>query len=464
MSTSPPERTRSAVARAPQSERGLVAFLAALSGLSALGIDLILPALSDVRAAFGLAPDSTQVSLVVTIYIFGLGSGQVLWGPLADRFGRKRVVLAGLALYAAGAVGSAFAPALGVMLAFRLLMGLGAASPRAMSLTIARDSFEGDAMTRVVSLVMVFFQLSPAVAPLLGEGLLVIGPWQGIFLFAAVAATAVAVSTSWFRETLLPSDRRPLTFGRTAEAARAVFTSRWALGHGLVLMFEFSAFYVYLSSSELVFDDVFGRGSQFALFFAASAVLQAGGNVVASRVVPRIGSQRFMTDVMVAYVAISLVLVVVTVAGGGHPPFWPWLLLLWGVNVLHALVLTTANSLAMQPLARLAGTGAGVIGTLSMMGGAILASLVASTIDDSATPMAMAYFGFGSLALLCLLWARRGRSDALLASRPVPPAPDTAAPGTFPPDISDRRPSERSTAVAKPTPERPSDSRLPRSR
>jgi DHA1 family bicyclomycin/chloramphenicol resistance-like MFS transporter len=435
MSTSPAERTAHTLS--PQSERGLIAFLAALSGLSALGIDLILPGLDDLRGAFGLAPDSTRASLVITVYIFGLGGGQVLWGPLADRFGRKLTVLAGLTLYGACAVGSALSPSLGVMLAFRLLMGLGAASPRAMSLTIARDRFEGDAMTRVMSLVMVFFQLSPAVAPLLGEGLLVVGPWEGIFVFTAVAATAVGVWTIWFAETLAPADRRPLTISRTAAAARAVFGSRWAFGHGLVLMFEFSAFYVYLSSSELVFDDVFGRGGQFALFFAASALLQAAGNVMASRVVPRVGTRRFLTDVMVSYVAVSLVFLLVTVAGGGRPPFWPWLVLLWVVNVLHALVLTTANSQAMQPLARLAGTGAGVIGTMSMMGGSILASLVASTIDGSATPMALAYFGFGAMAGLCLLWARSGSARQLLRS-----------PSTTRPDPTDRPPPERSSTMA----------------
>ena len=149
---------------------------------------MLLPGLGDIRAAYDLAPDSTRVSLVVTTYLFGLGIGQVLYGPVADRFGRKPAVLAGLSLYAAGAIGSGLSPNLEVMLAFRFLMGLGAASPRAMSLTIARDRFSGDAMTRVVSLVMLFFQLSPAVAPLLGEGLLVIGSWQLIFGFAAAMA------------------------------------------------------------------------------------------------------------------------------------------------------------------------------------------------------------------------------------------------------------------------------------
>ena len=343
-----------------------------------MGIDVVLPGLSDIRTAYDLAPDSTQLSLIVTVYLFGLGTGQIFYGPVADRFGRKPAVLTGLGLFASGALGSALAPTVTDMMVCRFVMGFGAASPRAMSLTIARDRFSGDAMTRVVSLVMLFFQLSPAVAPLLGEGLLVIGPWQGIFLFAAGVAVAVMVWTTTFAETLTDDRRLPLTFARTAQSARAIVGSRWALGHGLVLMFEFTAFYVYLSSSELIFDDVFGREHLFALCFALGALFFA-----------------------------------VTVAADGHPNFWAWLALLWMLNALHALVLTMANSLAMQPLAAIAGTGSGVIGTMSMVGAAIMSSFVAGAIDGSATPMAAAYLGFGVLAGISLWWARGGTDAAV---------------------------------------------------
>lgn len=397
-----------------RSERAFVAFLAALSGLSAFGIDVLLPGLSDIRAALGLEPDSTQVSLLVTVYLFGLGTGQIVYGPVADHFGRRPAVLVGLCGYALGAIGAALSPNLLTMLAFRFVMGLGAASPRAMSLTIARDRFEGDAMTRVVSLVMLFFQLSPAVAPLLGEGLLQIGSWQGIFVFCAAAALVTALWTTRFEETLDPHRRLPLTFARSWASARAIAGSRWALGHGLVLMFEFTAFYVYLSSSELIFDDVFGRAGLFAWCFAASALLQAAGNLVASRVVAQIGTSRLMTRIIVSYIVVGAVFLVVTVLADGRPNFVVWLLLLWMLNVLHALVLTMANSLAMQPLAAFAGTGSGLIGTMSMVGGAIMASLVAATIDGSATPMAAAYAGFGLLAGLSLRWARSGSDVSIV--------------------------------------------------
>ena len=137
-------------------------------------------------------------------------------------------------------------------------------------------------------------------------------------------------------------------------------------------MFEFTAFYVYLSSSELVFDDVFDRGELFAVSFAIGALVQAMANLIASRLAPVIGTARLMVRVMTGYVGVGAALLVVTVAAGGHPNFWLWLALLWTLNAFHALVLTSANSLAMQPLAAFAGTGSGLIGTMSMMGAAII--------------------------------------------------------------------------------------------
>ena len=151
-----------------------------------------------------------------------------------------------------------------------------------MSLTIARDRFSGDAMTRVVSLVMLFFQLSPAVAPLLARtaGGRVVAVDLRIRRGDGRADDGV---DDHFRETLAPERRLPLTFARTLRSAKAIGGSRWALGHGLVLMFEFTAFYVYLSSSELVFNNVFDREELLAVSFAIGALVQAAANLIASR-------------------------------------------------------------------------------------------------------------------------------------------------------------------------------------
>jgi DHA1 family bicyclomycin/chloramphenicol resistance-like MFS transporter len=154
----------------------------------------------------------------------------------------------------------------------------------------------------------------------------------------------------------------------------------------------------------------------FAWCFAVGAIIQAAGNLAASRLAPRLGTGRLMAMVVASYIGWGAVFFALTVAADGHPNFWVWLVVLWTLNGLHALVLTMANSLAMQPLAALAGTGSGLIGTMSMMGAAIMSSFVAAAIDGSATPMAAAYLVFGVLAGASLWWARGG-SDAPIGGR-----------------------------------------------
>jgi len=250
-------------------EREFIALMAALTASTALGIDVMLPALGEIRAAFGLAPDSTTVSWAVTLYLFGLGVAQLLFGPLADRFGRKPAVWLGLALYALGATGAALAPSLEFLLVSRLLWGIGAASPRAISLTIIRDRHVGDRMARVLALVMTVFMIAPILGPGIGELLLLSGSWRWVFGFSVVTAVVLSLWLLRLPETLDPRHRLTLDLRRLAAAFRAVVGERSTLGYGLALAWALSAFLAYLAGSELLFDDVYGRSSQLALLFGS---------------------------------------------------------------------------------------------------------------------------------------------------------------------------------------------------
>jgi DHA1 family bicyclomycin/chloramphenicol resistance-like MFS transporter len=282
-----------------------------------------------------------------------------------------------------------------------------------MAMAVARDRWHGDAMARVMALVMMFFMLAPAVAPLFGQAILALGPWEAIFVFMALVGVALGVWSYRFEETLAPADRIPLTFERTRRSAGIVVGSRWAMGHGLLVMFEMGAFVTYLGSSELIFDDVFDRGDQFAFFFAGGALVMAASNLAVSRLIPRLGTERVMLFITVGYVVAAGLFLLLTASAGGSPSFWWWIAVLVVLNALHSVILPTANSLAMQPLGRFAGTGSGIIGTLSTVGGAVLASVVSATVDGSATPLSVAYFVFGTAALASLLWGRAGSSSAL---------------------------------------------------
>lgn len=406
--------------------REFVAFLASISATTALGIDLILPAFGQVRTAFGLAPDSTSVALTVTTYFLGLSLAQVLYGPLSDRFGRKPVVMTGIALYGAAAVVAGLAPSLPLLLTARLVWGIGAAGPRVLMLAIARDVYEGDRLARVLSMAAALFMVVPALAPLLGQGLLAVVDWRGVFAAPSLLAAALLL-WAWRRldETLAPQDRRPLSLAGTREAVQAVVRTRISLGYALVQMFDFAAFASFLATSELLFDRVYDRSSQFPAFFGAMSLLMGLVAFIGSRTVGRFGARRMILTLFCVNLVTVAALFVVSIAGGGAPPFLAWFGLLTVSNSLRVVINPLAGSESMQPMGRLAGSAASVMGLIGMGGGSLLAGATDRFIGDSVTPLSAAYLGYSIAGFVAVLYAngigRRSVADPLPQSTDVEP-------------------------------------------
>lgn len=392
-------------ARLKMSQNEFVGFLATVSATTALGIDMVLPAFGQVRQAFGLAEDSTQVALTVTVYFLGLSLAQLIYGPLTDRFGRKPILLTGLALYATAAVLAGLAPNLPLLLAARLLWGIGAAGPRVLTMAIARDVYSGDRLGRVLSLAQALFMIAPAVAPLLGQAVLSTGNWRLVFIVPALPAVALMVWSARLTETLKPEDRRPLTFDQTAAAFKAVVGNRIALGFSLAVMFDFAAFSSFLSSSELLFDRVYDRSSQFPLAFGLMSLVMGLTAFSGSRLVSRLGAQPIIMTAIKFQLVFILALMAVSVAGGGSPPFFVWFALVALSNAIRTVVNPLSVSEAMQPMGELAGTAASVMGTISMGGGALLSIVTDRLLGDSVTPLSSAYLFYGVLQFVALLWA-----------------------------------------------------------
>ena len=175
------------------SQREFIAMLAAISATMALGIDMTLPAFTDIRVGFGLAADSPRVSLTVTLYFLGVASAMLFYGPFTDRFGRKPVLYTGLGLYVLGALGSALAPTFGVLIVSRFIWGIGAAGPRALALAIGRDLYEGDRLARILAVVASVFMVVPAFAPLLGKAVLSFGSWRWVMAAPAAGILVLAI-------------------------------------------------------------------------------------------------------------------------------------------------------------------------------------------------------------------------------------------------------------------------------
>ena len=184
-----------------------IAFAALLMMATALSVDILLPAFGDIRSDFGLADDSTEVALTITFLFLGIALGMPLYGPLADAWGRKPVLVLGLALYGIGALGSALAPSMPWLVGFRILWGFGGAAPRTLAQAMVRDRFEGDDLARAMGLIQTVFFMGPVIAPLLGAGLVAVGSWRLTMAVGVVIATIAVLWSARLPETL-PADRR----------------------------------------------------------------------------------------------------------------------------------------------------------------------------------------------------------------------------------------------------------------
>lgn len=387
-----------------------IMLMAFAMGLPALSIDTMLPAFDAMRTEFGLAADSTRTAAVITVFFLGMAVAQVPFGLLADRFGRKPSLYAGLVVMILGACGAAMAPTLESLLVFRFIWGIGAAAPRVVLLSVVRDVYEGDRMARVMSFVSSVFIFIPILAPGLGALLLNVVDWRFLAWLCAGLAVVAAVWLTRLPETLDPADRMPrLRLGPIARAAKVVVTNRQAIGYTIGLTFVFGAFISYLASSELVWRDVYGRGAQFPLIFGFHASAIGVAMFANAAIVHRIGSRRIIHIALFSYVATAGIATVVTVANGGVPNFWLFVGLLALPLAAHGLLIPNTNSVAMLQLGAVAGTASALIGAFGLLGGSLIGAVIDRAFDGTVTPMITAFFVTSVVALFAVVIAERGK-------------------------------------------------------
>lgn len=397
--------------------------LAMTMAMTALAIDIMLPAFPEIREAVGLASDSPDVSGLVTVFFLGMAIAQIPAGLLADRFGRKPVLRIGLLLYVAGAIGTLLAPTLGWMLVARFLWGLGAGGPRVVAMAIVRDRYSGDQMAKMMSAVMAMFILVPVIAPSIGSLLLLLGPWQLVFGFCAVAATALNVWTARLPETLHPEHRRPLRLGPVVEGARVVLRTRETVLLGLALTAVMASFMSYLASAELIIDETLDLAGAFPLIFGALAVGMGIATFTNGRFVERVGMWTMLRWVLTTYVGVTAIVLVVALTTGGTPSPVVFLPLLALSLANHSLLVPNLNSAAMQPVGNVAGMASALLGTVSIAAGSLIGSRIDQAFDGTVRPLSIAFFVSSIVALICFTAARRGRDRARVAHVETVPEP-----------------------------------------
>lgn len=386
-------------------KREFIVLISMLMALTALAIDMMLPAFGEMRSSFGLDPDSNAVAPVITVFFIGFGGGQLLWGPLSDALGRKRILWVGLSIYALAALGAAFAPSLAYLLLLRLVGGMGAAAVRVFTQGAIRDRYRGDQMAKVLSYIMAVFLLVPMVAPSLGAAVLVVGDWRWVFAFFVGAAALAALWSTRLTETLPPEKRIALRLPRLLAAARVVVTSRFAMGFTLAQMAVFGFFASYLASTELILSDIFGLGVWFPVVFGGASLMLGAAMLFNPRLIDRYGLRRMVRYALVGYLAASSLFALIALASGGHPPFWLYLVGVLPILVAHSFVMPNLNSAAMMPMGRVAGTASAIIGAIATLGGALIGATIDAAYDGSVTPFAIAGVIVCVVAFLAYRWA-----------------------------------------------------------
>jgi len=382
--------------------------IAMLFATVALSIDAMLPALPEIAATMSPgAPNRAQ--LVVTSFVLGMGIGTLFAGPLSDRFGRRRVLLAGGALYALAALACWAAPSLEMLLIARVVQGIGSAGPRTVTLAIVRDLYSGREMARIVSVAMSIFSLVPAVAPLMGQAVMGFGPWQGVFLaFLAFSALTMGWFTLRLPETLPPERRKPLELAALWSGTREVLSLRVVNLSILVQALVSGMLFGVLSSMQGIFDLRFGRAESFPLWFALIAVVSMWGSIVNAWVVVRLGMRRVLNLTFAAQIALTGGLWLLNVAGLMPESLAFPVHILWTICIfaMMGLTLGNLNAMAMEPLGHVAGLAASVISSLGTIGSVLLAVPLGLLFDGTALPLMAGVLAY---AILCLGLMRLAR-------------------------------------------------------
>jgi DHA1 family bicyclomycin/chloramphenicol resistance-like MFS transporter len=384
-----------------------VALIAAMMAVNALAIDAMLPALPAIGKALHIATDNER-QWIVTSYLLGFGAAQLIYGTLADRFGRRPVLLTGLAIYVVCSLLAAFSTSFEMMMIARALQGLGSAASRVLAVSIVRDCYSGRPMARVMSLSFIVFLAVPIIAPTIGQAIVLFAPWQVIFI--GFAAFAVAVMTwIWFRlpETMHPDDRRPLSVRTILGAFGTILTTRISIGYTLAMTIMLGGLFGFINSAQQVFVDVFHAQRYFTAIFALIAFFIAAASLTNARLVGRYGTRRMSHAALSGYVVVAIIHAIVALTG--HESIVTFSALQSVQMFCFGLVVSNFGAMAMDPLGHLAGTAASVQGFLTTFGGAIFGFMVGQQFDGTDIPLVLGFAGFGIGGFIIVLITERGR-------------------------------------------------------
>ncbi|MGZ3274251.1 MAG: multidrug effflux MFS transporter [Caulobacteraceae bacterium] len=384
-----------------------VLMIAALQAMAALGVDAMLPNLPAISDTFHLTSDNER-QLVISAYLIGFGVPQIVYGPLADRFGRKPVLMFGCVTYVVFSALAAFAPTFGLLIVARALQGMGAAATRALPNSIIRDCYVGRQMAKVMSLSFMIFMACPMLAPSLGAAIALFASWRWVFGVLTLFGAAVAVWV-WFKlpETLHEENRTPIVPSRIAHSFSVALKSRQGMGYAFALTFLLGALFGFVNSVEQVFHEVFGAPALFPLAFALMAGCMSLASLCNAWLVGRMGMRPLSHRALIAFIAINVAHAAVAISG--HESIVTFSLFQAAAMFAFGLMTGNFGAMAMEPLGHIAGAAASLQGMISALGGSLIGFYIGQQFNHTTVPISLGYALCGCLTLLCVLYAERGK-------------------------------------------------------
>jgi MFS transporter, DHA1 family, multidrug resistance protein len=384
-----------------------VIIIASVMALNPLATDMMLPALPDIRAAFHLS-DANRPQMVLSIFLVGFAAGQFVMGPLSDRFGRRPVLLGGMAVYCVASLLAIVAPSFENLLLARALQGLGTSATRVIATSIVRDCYAGRRMASVMSLTMMVFIAVPVVAPSFGQAVMLLSQWRGIFVVLMIyGVLALAWSSFRMPETLPEEKRRSLAIGEVIGAFRQTVTNRQTLGYAIAAGGVQGSLFAFVFSAQQVFTEVYKLGHYFPLAFAAIAVGVAIAAFLNSMFVGRLGMRVISHGALLGFVAVAgAMLAAVRLQMLPLPLFMALAALMM---FAFGLIYANFTSLAMEPQGHIAGTASSLYGSITTLLGIVVGTSIGQAYDGTLLPFATGFFLCTLAALAVVLVVERGR-------------------------------------------------------
>lgn len=406
MSYSIDEQTHRDAIRKKIGYKEFVLLIGALMAINSIAVDIMLPAMPDILNSLHVLNENDQ-HYIISGYLISYGITQIFFGPISDRYGRRKLILIGLAFYAFTAIGCAFVSNFSLLLILRILQGIGGAAMRVLTVSVVRDLYSGRKMAEVMSIVMMVFLIAPMIGPATGQFILLFGNWQIIFIFMAIIGFGLMI---WIQlrlpETLYR--QRSLSFSSVKHNLWIVITNRTTLCYTLATSIVLGCIFTAVNTSQQTYEGIYNLGLWFPIAFAVGAAFQALSSFFNAQLVGRLGMRRIAHTMLLLFSITSCIWFIGSLLTNGVLPF-PFFMLLFCILMFACGgIMANFNTLALETVGEIAGTASSVSGFLQTSIATSLGFFIAQQFDETTIPNSAAFFFLSIIAILLVLWAERG--------------------------------------------------------